>query len=531
MTDSPRFDRLVLAVGTASVAAALALRVWHRGANLPGWDILLATEGQFLIATQGWWGALRETLYQTRHFFLPPAAYSVPYGLVPGALNRVVPWLYWQPLVVATLWLVTLPLLLRASGWPLASVRGVGLLLLAWGAWPAALSYAVAGYPWASCVLVYAIALLVVLHPRARQSLFWTALGGALVYELPWHGYELGKTVGCVFALAALLERDVRRPVRALWALIAAVQLADAYWLHETTNIWAFRHGNPGTGIGLQHAFPRLLVGAADVFRRVFVTSDIALPILTTAGAASLFLVREHRALLAALWLLQLGLVVLLAASGAHMAGTVHDLLRSRRYLLVETISLVAILSAARTAPARLRVALVALLAAGNAWALAQLVAFTRDDTLPRYSLPAVASIESVGWIDVASIAWADELAARVLAGERVVALHSQECPSENFTNPQGVLERIYLRVGHERFAESVVAFPIPVCRYACLPLPAPQVVMAELGTTGLGQTIDLDTACVPKMEAALELLKSRTGLVVLNPGRRFARLTLRPDG
>jgi hypothetical protein len=529
MTDSRRLDRLLLAAGAASVAAALALRLWHRGAGLPGWDYLLAANAQFLVAERGVWGAVRETVYQTRHFWLPPAAWSVPYGIVPGALNLAVPWLFWQPLVVATLWLVTLALLLRASGGELGSARGVGLLLLAWGAWPAGLSYAVAGYPWASCVLVYALALFLILHPAARQSLLWTALGGALVYELPWHAYELSKTVGVVFVLAALLERDARPRVRVLWALIAAVQIGDAYLLHETTNVWAFRHGNSGTGIGIQHALPRLAWGAGLLFQRVFIAADIALPILTTAGAISLFFLREHRAFLAALWVTQLGLVLLLSASGAHVAGTTHDLLRSRRYLLVETVSLVAILSALRTVPFRLRLGLVVFLAAGNVWALVHLARFMRDTKQPQYSLPAVESVESVGWIDRAAIAWADELARRVRSGERVVVLHSQNCPSENFTNPAGTLERIYLTVGHERFVESVVALPAPNCRYACLPLPTMDAALAELGRLVPEQIVDFDTSCKSEMEPALTLLRSRFELVTLNPGQRFARFALRP--
>ena len=67
-----RIDRCVLVAAFVSVALSLLLRVWHRGGNLPGWDYLLTTEGQFLLETRGWWGALRETVVQTRHFWLRP---------------------------------------------------------------------------------------------------------------------------------------------------------------------------------------------------------------------------------------------------------------------------------------------------------------------------------------------------------------------------------------------------------------------------------------------------------------------------
>jgi hypothetical protein len=516
-----RTDRLVLAVGAASVLVALALRIWHRGVNLPGWDYLLATEGQYLLATRGWWGALRETFVQTRLFWLPPAAYSVPYGLVPGALTLAAPWLFWQPLVVAVLWLVTLALFLRATGWPLTSVRAVGFTLVAWGAWPAGLSYAVEGYPWAGCLLPYAVALLVVLHPRFRQSVGLTALGAALAYEIPWHTYELGKTVGCVFVLAALLERGVRWPVRALWFLAAVVQIGDAYWWHQSTNLWAFRQGHAGAGIGIQHAFPRMFAGAVEVFRQVYVTQTMALPILVTASALSLFVLRRHRLFLTALWLAQVGLVVLLAASSA-------DLLRARRFLLVEGMSLVVLLAALHTAGPLWRGSIIALLLVGNAWALRQLAVFIRDAAPMRFSLPAVVSQEGVGMIDVPDIAWAEGLAARAAAGERIVLLHSQACPSENMTNPTAVLERLYLTLGHERFVRSIVAFAAPAgCRYVCLPLPPPADFPRIADTLVAGQRVDLDTSCQEEMAAPLAVLQERFRLAPVGPPGRFAQFIL----
>jgi hypothetical protein len=519
-----RTDRLVLAVGAASVLVALALRIWHRGVNLPGWDYLLATEGQYLLATRGWWGALRETFVQTRFFFLQPAAYSVPYGLVPGALTLAAPWLFWQPLVVAVLWLVTLSLFLRATGWPLTSARAVGFTLMAWGAWPAGLSYAVEGYPWASCLLPYALALLVVLHPRFRQSVGLTALGAALAYEIPWHTYELGKTVGCVFVLAALLERGVRWPVRALWFLAAVVQISDAYWWHLSTNLRAFSQGNVGAGIGILHAFPRMVAGAVEVFRQVYVTQTMALPILVTAGALSLFVLRRHRLFLTALWLAQVGLVVLLAASGA--AGP-DPLLRARRFLLVEGMSLVVLLAALHTAGPLWRGSIIALLLVGNAWALRQLAVFMRDAAPLRLSLPAVESGEGVGLIDVPAIAWAEGLAARAAAGERIVLLHSQDCPTEDFGNPVGTLERLYLALGHERFVRSIVAFAAPGCRYVCLPLPPPADFPRIADTLVAGQRVDLDTSCQEKMAAPLAVLQQRFRLAPVGPPGRFAQFIL----
>src|SRR5213593_786513 len=128
-----RRDRTFLAVALTSVAVSLVVRIVYRGVEIPGWDLLLSVEGQYLVATRGLRSALRETLIQVRTFWLPPSAYSIPYGLIPGALTWWWPGLVWQPLVVLLSWLATLGLLLVATGWPLSSARGWGLALLAWG--------------------------------------------------------------------------------------------------------------------------------------------------------------------------------------------------------------------------------------------------------------------------------------------------------------------------------------------------------------------------------------------------------------
>jgi hypothetical protein len=335
-----------------------------------------------------------------------------------------------------------------------------------------------------------------------------------------------------VFLLAAILERNVRWPVRVVWVLAGVVQITDAYWLHETTNLRAFRKGHVGAGVGLQNALSRVLDGGAQLFHRVFVVRDIALPIVTTAGLASLVLLREHRAFLTAAWLLQLGLVVMLSASGADDAGTRLDLLRSRRYLLVETVSILAILVAARTMRASWGYhLLLPFLCLGNIWSLEHMRRFMRDERPARFSLPAVESIESVGMVDIANAAWVDELATRVKAGERVILLHSQACRSENVTNPEGTLERLYLSVGHRRFTQQVVAFPKAVCRYVCLPLPSVEAVRSELAALPTGTIVELDMRCHDTMRPELDALRSHFNVVTLNPGHRYARLALEPKG
>ncbi len=220
---------------------------------------------------------------------------------------------------------------------------------------------------------------------------------------------------------------------------------------------------------------------------------------------------------------LQLGLVILLAASGP-------DLLRARRFMIVEGMSVVVLLAGLRTAPPVARGLLLALLLAGNAWALRDLAVFLRQSHPVGFSVPGVASPEGVGLVDFAAVSWAQGLGTRAGAGERVVLLHSQWCPTESLTNPVGVLERLYLTLGHERFVRSVTALAVP-CRYVCLPLPSEADFPAHIATLAPGQRIDLDETCREQMAHQLAALQERFRLTPVGGPSRFSQFVLRERG
>ena len=514
--------RGLLILALASVAVSLAVRVWFRGVDVPGWDLLLTVEGQDLLATGGFWAALRETLVQVRIFWLPPAAYSVPYGLVPGALTLWWPGLFWQPLVVFLAWMATLALLLVAMGWPLRSARGWTLALLAWGASPALLSYAVEGYPWGAGMLPHALVLAIVFARSFRR--WWVTLPAlVLAWELPWHGYELGKTAGTTLVLAAALAPEAEWFRRLAWAVTGAAQQVAVVWRWPSSNIIAFGRGNSGAGVGLLHAWPLLPGGVARLAHAMTGNPPLIVPVLAVAGMLALWWAGPARAVLVATWAFQLGLVLLLAAG--QQEG--EDLLRARRFLLVDGLSVAAVLAAGRNGRASVRGLLIAFLLAGNAWALWDLARFV---TAPRgptaFTLPGVFSAEGVGLVDRPAVAWAEGLARRARAGERVVVLHGQGCPTENLTNPTGVLERLYLRLGHAAFRARVVALGVPHPRYVTVPVVDLRHI---LGTLEPAQVIDLDTSCRNVFAAAWRKLNQHFRLAPLadSADRRFQQFRL----
>ena len=84
-----------------------------------------------------------------------------------------------------------------------------------------------------------------------------------------------------------------------------------------------------------------------------------------------------------------------------------------------------------------------------------------------------------MGLVNFPEVNWLHELRARVKGDERLLLVYNFDCYAENFTNPSGVLERLYLSLGHERFVHSVFVFGSKSCRYSCLPIRP----LTDLGT------------------------------------------------
>lgn len=442
-----------------SVGLSLWLRVVYRGPYYPGWDVLGPAHGLFLVSTRSLWDAVGSVVHSTRHFQYWNHTNSLLYTLIPGYLGSLWPWEYWAHLLTFALVLLTLWLVAKVVDLP---IRRFWMLLLAWGASPAMLSFSVAGYPYITGLLPHALALWITLDNRIRRNWMVSLVLCLVANELSWHLYELGKSLFIVFIAAAVFHRHISRRTRVAWLLGAAVQV---------TTIVLY----PGANVGIvlrpdSVGMDSIRAGIVNVGTALFYDQTLDSPVLLVLGLFSLFFLKSNRWFFLSLLLFQIGLVVALGMQGA-------DLLRPRRFLLVEFYCLVAVVgmlcrpAAASRFGERPRVVLVAFLLLGNVWQIVNLVQYMK---LPveqqRYPMPFTFS-QADYFVPAAEVKWVLELRSRVEAGEKLLLVYNFSSYPENTTDPAGALERLYVSLGHQRFVDSIFVFGSTPCRYSCLPV------------------------------------------------------------
>lgn len=457
-------------VAFAGVLIGLLVRIVHRGPYFPGWDVVGAANGLYLVSTHSFPELV--AFYRLRVFdgALAWNVISVLTALMPGFLASVWPSEYWPlvvtPAIVGTVWLILARALdERPRYWPIA---------LAWGASPALLSYTVAGFAYISNTLPFAIALYVVLRLRDRPG--WTAVLGLTSIVAAWQVQELGRTVFVVYLAASLAVWPARRHVRALWVVLGLWQLYLANAHHSFNTMHYAEMALPG---------PLALPGAVLATLRHLLTAQADLPILLVAGLVSLACLPRLRAFWLLLFLFQLGLLVLLAANSGTLEGV--GAIWPRRALL---LSFVCVATCASVCLARARgwAIVAALLVLGNAWQAFDTArwaakpldfaekAFTL--TLPYTQSPLPNRQQLDGRVPLLVVDAYQEMRSRLDAGKRVFLAYNLSSFDENATDPAGALDRLYLHLGHERFLRDVFVFGSG--RIRCNELPIRP--MAELG-------------------------------------------------
>lgn len=454
------FLRIGLFIVTVlGIGFSLVLRISYRGPYYPGWDTLGQAHGLFLLSTESLLYVVNSILYSTRHFqFLMPTN-SLLFTLIPGSLGSLWPWEYWSHLLTFGIVLVTLGTMAKATS---INFQQLIVLLLGFGASSSILSFSVAGYYYATGFLPHALALWIVLHRKLQSRWFFTLILVALTCELSWHLYNLGRTVFLVFLIAAILLRNVSIPTRLVWGGIAIAQIFA---------ILTWRGNDVGSYIDLsQIGIHEISAAIVELGRAIFVTQVLDILVLFILGVASFFFMKTQRWLLLALFVVQLALVFWLTVKG-------DDLLRPRRFLIVEFYCLIAIVFMFRDCNLFLRygralkAGIITILIGGNLWQIAHLMAYTQTPVQQQlHALPHTYS-QADYRVQTEEVNWYLELRSQVDAGKKLLLIYNFSPYWENPTDMVGVLERLYLHLGNQKFIDSVFAFSSVTCRYSCLPI------------------------------------------------------------
>lgn len=451
-----RFWRTGLAGLTLGIS--ILIRGLYRGPYLSGWELIGPAQGLFLLSTKPLWKSIQQVFYDSRHFHTYWSSIdSAVYTLIPGLLTRLTPWPYWGPLLSLTLFLTSAVVLLRAAGIP---GRESWMLWLMLGASPALLSFSLNGFPYAAQFLPQALALGLIASPQFRESWMWSLIGTLAITELSWHLYPLSRTVYVVFLAGALFHREVPWKTKAVWVLVPLFQI----W-----QIGRFR--DVGTNMMLSTSVANLPL--SEIWKRLlslgdklFVAQTLDLPVLWLCGAASLFFYRKNRWLNAALMVFYLAFVIRLALVDPY--GT-----HSRRFLSVDWGAIVCLLGFFQSGEgaARVKKGLVAILIFGTLWQGQNLLAYIQTPVRERrYALPFAYSPSDYR-VKAAVVESAKVLLQEIRQGRKIILVYNLFAPPENTTDPAGLIERLYLSLGHERFVDSVLVFGSIQSRYNVLPI------------------------------------------------------------
>jgi len=432
----------VLSLGV--LAASIAVRVWHRGDYIPGWDVLGAAQGLVLVSTR----TPAEIFEWYRVSARSPAVfwnlYGLPSVLLPGMLASVWPWQFWNHAVVLALSAVVL--------WLTASAFGLGrrdawVVPLAWSTSSTVVSQSVAGLPYLTCLVPHALAVWTVLRLSARP--LTTVVLAGVVFLVGLQVQELGRTA-CLVFLAATVAAPGRWPTRLVWLAAGVLMMLDSV-RHPTANTQFF------SDIGVP-ALRDVVAALGGVASRLFVAPSLDLPVPFVAALVALVALRRTGWLWRLLFGAQLALVVVLELK---RPGGVWP----RRFLLVDLYALLPVVAlfaqwraAGRT---RAAAALVGLLALGAAWQLADTVAFARRPfPLERWAFTLPFADTTVDYqVTLEDGVWTRRMLDEAQAGRKLILAYNFSSYNENATNPSGIPERLYVGLGHRRFVDSVYFF------------------------------------------------------------------------
>jgi len=468
-----RAPRLRLPLAIYGLAAFNIAALWiGRGEFVPGWDLFGATFGVLALGeTSTFYAALTRITHaflNQKHRPVFTGGESYIYGLVPGLLNQITPWLLWGHLVCLTL-------LVAIAWWMARRFRAPAWLL--WAcilSSPALVSQSIVGLPHlTSAAIPFGLAIGWVLTETDRcrgvvAGLLLDTLVFATITFIAFNGYESGKTFFVVPVLGALTLRGIPVVRRLGWLAWAA---AAAWLVHDQQPMTT-----EAALASIPHDPAAFVQGLSRIPRRYFVDWWIDFPALFLAAVIGLFRLRSRRLFWLGLFAASAGLVSL---SAFQFGG---GFLSPPRFLLLIFVSALVVTVALSEGGAG-RVtnrAIILLLATGIGYTTYLTVRFVRERPSNEvrdynqnhvYPLPYNHSgFENQLWRD--RIQDAITVVDAIKRGDEPhLFFYGFSVLAEDGVNPQLFVSRVLLPLGYPRFTERVrffdhsgeMFFPFPV--------------------------------------------------------------------
>ncbi|GEM_PF-2049746 len=473
--------RLLTLGALVTILLSIAWRFCYRSDWVPGWDLMGQSQGQFLLETEGFWGLLSRSFKDSRRYQYWTPISSTIYTLIPGYLGRIWPWLHWGAMLNLLVFFCCPWLIIKAA--KLKSPETPFLLLLLASS-PAFLSYSIANYPYLTGVFPHLISLVIIYSQWFRERPWFGVFTAVLLTEVSIHLYPLGQTFFINFFLFAVLDRTANWRCRIGWLVSALIGYGFTLWAPAQMDIkLAFSLGN------LKSFWP--------VFEKTFIQGLFDHSIVFWLGLISCGFVKRERWPIVLMYLAQWWLILVLASGSLSF-------LRSRRILVAEVYGIVLFAFAVKDQInylwrpdefTKLGRALLGVLFFGVSYQLYDIAKFTSVPILDRNrSLPFVESSADY-YIFPRFSQIKNPIIQRVEDGKKILFLYDYLSYAENTTDPRGLLEMLYLELGHKNFSESIHIFSPLKKRYSAVPIQNPSGLanyLQELKTQKSWMNIEL---------------------------------------
>lgn len=439
-------------------------RFLYRGVYFPGWDIIGAAQGQYLIETQGLWQAIKQTIYETRHYQYWTPISSCLYTIIPGFLSIIYPWELWASLLSFSLFLLILRLMFFVAK---LDRKDIPLFLFLITSSSTFLSFSVSGYAFLSGVLPHALALGLIYSPKLRSRPLLTFLLGCFIAELSMHCYELGRTSVLTFICFACLDKTASKKLKLAWIGSTSFFLFDIFYYRTSIS----------NHMALDHT---IIQSVLPTLKLALIRNQFDHPLIFFLGLATCFFPKRERIPLFLNLIAQWFLIFFLFKNFGEGE------MKSRRFLVLEFYSMLFFLCAWKdyskklnhdSKPTNLGTAVITLLFLGACWQTISLYSFTREKITSRFfSLP-FTNYPGDYHVNPKLPEVLSKIETNAKSGNRILLLYNYRSYNENTTDPNGLPERLYIRLGHQNFSEQILIFSDIKQRYSHVPIREPKVL------------------------------------------------------